>query len=247
MEKNNERRKNYCNIYNNLSNNNYIFSIEKIKQAFLSTLIEKLKKISLFFNIEDFLLKEISSFCSLKNFLKDEIIFFEGEKNNYFYGIVFGQVLMYDADLKGNIIPKNQFGCGDIFGLIAKIQNRPFCLSAKCESESEIVMIDYSKFQKYISSPPFSDRIIKMLSNQIVQEIEFNKLQKFDSTKKVVYTLLNFPHKFVKKKKYMLANELNMSAETLSRVLSKLKNEGIICYCEKSIKVLDYEKLKKLI
>jgi CRP/FNR family transcriptional regulator len=36
-----------------------------------------------------------------------------------------------------------------------------------------------------------------------------------------------------------------MSPETLSRILSKLKNEGIICYCEKAIKVLDYEKLKK--
>ena len=43
----------------------------------------------------------------------------------------------------------------------------------------------------------------------------------------------------------MLAKELNMSPETLSRILSKLKNEGIICHCEKSIKVIDKEKLKK--
>ena len=86
---------------------------------------------------------------------------------------------MYDVDLKGNIIPKNQFGCGDIFGLISQIQNKPYCLNAKSESESKIVVIDYSKFQKYISNPPFSDRIIKMLSNQIMQEIEFNKLQKY--------------------------------------------------------------------
>ena len=36
-----------------------------------------------------------------------------------------------------------------------------------------------------------------------------------------------------------------MTPETLSRILTKLKNEGIICYCEKSIKVLDREKLQK--
>ncbi len=208
-------------------------------------MINKLKKISLFFNIEDSILEEISSFCSLKKYHKDEIIFYENEKSNYFYGIYQGQVLMYDVDLKGNIIPKNQFGCGDIFGLIAQIQNRPYCLNAKSESESEIILIDYSKFKKYISNPPFSDRIIKMLSNQIVQEIEFNKLQKFDSTKRVIHALLNFPHRFIKKKKYLLAKELNMSAETLSRILSKLKNEGIVCYCEKAIKVLDHEKLRK--
>ena len=210
-------------------------------------MIHKLKKLSLFFNIEDSLLLEIANYSVIKKYDKDEIIFYEGEKKDYFYGIVKGNVLMYDTDLKGNIIPKNQFGCGDIFGLISQIQNRPYCLSAVSESKSEIIKIDYSKFQKYISTPPFSDRIIKMLSNQIMQEIQFNKLQKFDATKRVIYTLLNFPQKFVRKKKYMLANELGMSAETLSRILSKLKNEGIICYCEKSIKVNDYEKLREYI
>jgi len=209
--------------------------------------IEKLKKLSLFFNIDEEKLKEISSFCSIKTYDQDEIIFFEGEKDKYFYGVVSGRVLMYDTDLKGNIIPKNQFGCGDIFGLISQIQNREYCLSAKSESESEIIKIDYSKFQKYISNPPFSDRIIKMLSNQILQETEFNKLQKYDATKRVLYALLKFPKKFIRKKKYLLAKELNMSPETLSRILTKLKNEGIICYCEKSIKVLDYEKLKSLL
>jgi len=207
-------------------------------------LIEKLKKVSLFFNIEDKILKEIASFSFLKEYKKDEIIFYEGEKNDYFYGIVYGQILMYDVDLKGNIIPKNQFGCGDIFGLIAKIQNKEYCLNAKSENDSIIIKIDYSKFNKFISTPPFSDRIIKMLSNQIIEEIEFNKLQKYDATKRVIYTLLNFPQKFLRKKKYLLAKELRMTPETLSRILSKLKNEGIICYCEKSIKVLDKKKLR---
>jgi CRP/FNR family transcriptional regulator len=210
-------------------------------------LIDKLKQISLFFNIEDSILKDISSFSKIKHFNKDEIIYYEGEKQKFFYGIVKGQVLTYDVDLKGNIIPKNQFGCGDIFGLIAQIQNKEYCLNAKSESESEIIQIDYEKFKKYISTPPFSDRIIKMLSNQIMQEIEFNKLQKYDTTKRVIYALLNFPKKFIRKKKYMLAKELGMSAETLSRILSKLKNEDIICYCEKAIKVTDNKKLKDLL
>ncbi len=208
-------------------------------------MINKLKKISLFFNIEEKLLKEISSFSFIKTYKKNEIIFYEGEREKYFYGVIYGNVLMFDTDLKGEIIPKNQITCGDIFGLIAQIQNRPFCLSARSENDCEIVKIDFEKFKKYISNPPFSDRIIKMLSNSIVQEIEFHKLQKYDATTRVIYTLLNFPHKFVKKKKYMLAKELNMSPETLSRILSKLKNEEIICYCEKAIKVLDKEKLKK--
>ena len=208
-------------------------------------MIEKLKKISLFFNIEDSLLKKIVSFSTIKTYNKDEIIFYEGEKSNFFYGIVFGQILMYDTTTKGDIIPKSNLSNGDIFGLIAKIQNRAYCLSAKSQTKSEIVKIDYLKFKKLISIPPFSDRIIKMLSNNIVQEIEFNKLQKFDATKRVTYALLNFPQKFIKKKKYLLAKELGMSPETLSRILTKLKNESIICYCEKSIKVIDYEKLKK--
>jgi CRP-like cAMP-binding protein len=210
-------------------------------------MINKLRRIFLFFNISDSLLKEIASFSKVKTYQKDEIIFFEGEKRDKFYGIVRGNILMYDTDEKGEIIPKNQFSCGDVFGLISQIQNRPFCLSAMSQNKSEIVEIDYKNFSKYISNPPFSDRIIKMLSNQILQEIEFSKLQKYDATKRVIFTLLNFPQKFVKRKKYMLAKELGMSPETLSRILSKLKSIGAICYCEKSIKILDKEKLKGLI
>jgi CRP-like cAMP-binding protein len=210
-------------------------------------MINKLRKIFLFFNVKDELLKEIASFCLIKKYTKDEIIFFEGEKRNKFFAIIKGHILMYDSNEKGDVIPKNQFGCGDVFGLISQIQNRPYCLSAVAQSESDLIEIDFSNFSKYISNPPFSDRIIKMLSNQILQEVEFNKLQKYDATKRVVFTLLNFPQKFVKKKKYMLAKELGMSPETLSRILSKLRNDGIICYCEKSIKVIDKEKLRDII
>ena len=85
-------------------------------------MINKLRKISLFFNIDDKLLNEISKFCIIKNFKKNEIIFFEGEKDKYFYGIIHGNVLMYDSDEKGNIIPKNQFGCGDILVLLPKFK-----------------------------------------------------------------------------------------------------------------------------
>ena len=210
-------------------------------------MINKLRKIFLFFNINDELLSEIASFSKIKIFNKNEIIFFEGEKKDKFYGIVKGNVLMYDVDEKGEIIPKNQFGCGDVFGLISQIQNRTFCLSAMSVCESEIIEIDFNKFSKHLSNPPFSDRIIKMLSNQILQEVEFNKLQKYDATKRVLFTLLNFPQKFVKRKKYMLAKELGMSPETLSRILSKLKQQEIICYCERSIKILNKEKLKAMI
>ena len=208
---------------------------------------EKLKKINLFFNLDDKTLQEISSFSFLKTYKKDEIIFYEDEKSPYFYGVVFGNVLMFDVDLKGDVIPKAQFGCGEVFGLINQIQNRTYCLSAKSETETLLLKIDYLKFQKYLSNEIISNRLIKMLSNHIVNEIEFNKLTKFDATKRVVYSLLNFPHRFVKKKKYLLAKELNMSPETLSRILSKLKQAGAICYCEKSIKVIDKKKLEEFV
>ncbi|WP_024787136.1 MULTISPECIES: Crp/Fnr family transcriptional regulator [unclassified Lebetimonas] len=198
-------------------------------------MINKLRKIFLFFNVKDELLKEIASFCLIKKYTKNEIIFFEGEKRNKFFAIIKGHILMYDSNEKGDVIPKNQFGCGDVFGLISQIQNRPYCLSAVAQSESDLIEIDFSNFSNYISKPPFSDRIIKMLSNQILQEVEFNKLQKYDATKRVIL------------KKYMLAKELGMSPETLSRILSRLKNDGIICYCEKSIKVTDKEKLRDII
>lgn len=46
--------------------------------------MDKLKKISLFFNIYENTLKEIASFSFIKNYKKDEIIFYEGEKKKIF-------------------------------------------------------------------------------------------------------------------------------------------------------------------
>ncbi len=207
-------------------------------------MIKKLREISLFFNIEEDILKEISSFCYIKKYEKDKIIFFENETKPYFYAVLFGQVLMYDVDLKGDIIPFNEFSKGEVFGLISKLQNAPFCLNAKTQSHTILIEINYKEFQKYIEKQPFSNRIIKMLSNHILKQTTMQKLLKYDSTTRVIYTLLHFPEK-LKKKKYLLAKELHMTPETFSRILSKLKQENLICYCENSIKILKEEELRK--
>jgi CRP/FNR family transcriptional regulator len=203
-----------------------------------------LKKFALFFSVKEKTIDEISQFCEVLSFKKDEIIFFENEKLEHIYGVISGDVILYSVDSKGNIIPKSNLFSGEIFGLISNIQNEPSFLNARALSDVVIVKIEFKKFKKYISYPPFSDRIIKLLTNNIKNHMRLSKLDELDSTKKLAYVLLNFPQRFLHKKKYLLAKELKMTPETLSRVMRKFKNENIINEIEHKIVVVDEEKLK---
>jgi CRP/FNR family transcriptional regulator len=200
--------------------------------------VKGLEKISLFFNVEEEILEKIARFSFLKRCQKGEVIFYEGEQDHYFYGILEGEILLYETDQKGEIIPRMQMEKGEVFGLIAQIQNRPYCLTAMAQSELTIVGIDYRKFATYLPHPPFSMRVIKMLSYQIYQQMEFSKIAKFNAEKRVLYTLQKFPLKFKKLKRYMLAKELNMTPETLSRILSSLKSRGIVEEKNRELKLL---------
>jgi CRP/FNR family transcriptional regulator len=209
--------------------------------------VKRLHEISLFFNLDESIIEEIGRFSFFRKYKKGTIIFLEGEEREHFFAVVKGQVLLYDVDQKGEIIPRMEIGKGGIFGLIAKIQNRPFCLSAISQSEVEILGIDYRRFSKYLSIPPISDRIIRMLSYQIYQQMELSKISKLPALYRVAYTLLHFPDKFRRLKWYLIARELNMSRETLSRILSKLKHQGVISIQEREIKILQPDYLRQLI
>jgi len=209
--------------------------------------VRRIQELSLFFNLDGEIIEEIGRFSFFRKYKKGSIIFLEGEEREHFYGILKGRVLLYDVDQKGEIIPRMEVGKGDIFGLIAKIQNRPFCLSALTQTEVEILGIDYRRFSKYLSIPPISDRVIRMLSYQIYQQMELSKIAKLPALYRVAYTILHFPDKFRRLKWYLIARELNMSRETLSRILSKLKQQGIIAIHEREIKVLQPDYLQKLV
>jgi len=206
---------------------------------------EYLKKFALFFSVEESVIDEISQFCEVLYFKADEIIFLENEELNHIYGVISGDVILYSVDNKGSIVPKNHLFSGEVFGLISNIQNQPSFLNARALNDVVIVKIEFKKFKKYISYPPFSDRIIKLLTNNIRSHMKLSKLDDFDSTEKLAYVLLNFPPRFLDKKKYLLAKELKMSPETLSRVMRKFKNENIIEEINQKIRVIDEKKLKK--
>jgi CRP/FNR family transcriptional regulator len=207
----------------------------------------KIQKLSLFFNVDERLLEEIEGVSYFKKYRRGEIIFFEGEVRDHFFGVLKGGVLLYDTDKKGEIIPRMEVEEGGIFGLIAKIQNRPFCLSAMAQKETEIVGIPYKKFAKHLPYPPFSDRVIKMLSYQIYQQMELSKLVKLPALQRVAYTLLHFPDKFRRLKWYLIAKELNMTPETLSRILSKFRQQQVIKIADRQVEILDRDYLERLL
>lgn len=211
------------------------------------TKYDALRKLHLFFNADEHLLKDLIPHCHFKTYQEDEIIYYEGEESHYVFGVIKGSVILYSTNLKQEVVPKRSVFCGEIFGLINNIQNRPYFFNAKTLRETLVVKISFNALKQHMSTPPLSDKLIKMLAYTIQNQMTLSKLDDLNATQKVAYTLLHFPQRFFKKKKYLLAKELKMSPETLSRVLSKLKNDDIICYCDKSIRVLNKEELETLL
>ena len=206
-------------------------------------IVKILREFSLFFNVKEEVLYEIVEFSKVVEYKSGEIVFLEDENIEFLYCVVKGNLITYSVDVKGDIIPKGNFYEGDVLGLISNIQNEKAFLNAKALSDSVVLKIEFDKFQSYISYPPFSDRIIKQLTNILKIQTKLSKLEELESLQKFVYVLLNFPTRFVRKKKYLLAKELGMTPETLSRVIRKLKDDKLIEESNGNITILDRDKL----
>ncbi len=204
------------------------------------------KDIHIFESLNDEQLSLIESISIKKSYDKDAIVFYEGDEPEYFYVLTKGSSKVYKVDSKGNEIQLHTFIAPSLVAEMASLEDFKFPATCSCMQDSEFILIQKKKFIDILqTNSQISFEIIKSLNRKLkAMEGVLNRSLIFDATTKVALYIDKDPLIFKNKKNKLIASELNMTAETLSRVLKKLKDIHII---DNDLNLLDKQKLQMFI
>jgi len=191
-------------------------------------------------------LKEISF---KKAYKKGEILFYKGDEPRYLHLLIFGVVKLYIHDFKDNEVVIHNLVGPSLIAEIVNYEEINFIANCSFETNCEVILIDYKRFkEEFLLKPEISMFFIKSLTKKIKYLENFiNYNITLNSLEKIAKFLYENEKLLSSLKQVKIAQILNITPETFSRGLTKLKKDKIIENDKGIIKILDYEKLQKII
>ena len=214
--------------------------------------IKLLQSCTLFSGLPEGQLSEIVSICYEKKFGRGENIFFEGDDGNGFYMVNTGKVKIYKMSPAGKEHILHIFGPGEPFGEVPVFHGQPFPASAECLAKSTVFFFPREKFVKLvIDNPSIALKMLAVLSMRLrrfATQIENLSLKEVPA--RLAGYLLYLQEEQggldtveLEISKGQLASLLGTIPETLSRIFSKMSDEGLIEVEGRRISIKDKEAL----
>jgi len=188
-----------------------------------------LKDIPLFSGLKEEHQILLQSQMQIHSYKKDSIIFYEGDKKPYLHVLLKGSVRLYKTTPKGKEIHMHQITAPETIALFPAFQEVAFPASCEFITEGSIGLIPMPQIYECLHHVDFSISLIMALTKHMkVLADLLHKETIYSSEAKVSELILNNPSIFQRLKNNEIASILNMTPETLSRILRKLKKENII-------------------
>jgi len=211
--------------------------------------MDRIKNIPLFSKLSDENIKKLEAISYFKKYNANEIVFYEGEKPGILHVLVDGVLRLYKTNSKGQEIFIHQFTPNALVGELANFENMRFPASARFVTSGEILKIDFKKLEEdFFKNPEICMEIIKSLTKKvkILSQVIHHEMV-LTSEAKIAKFLYEHPNIFKTVKNNQIASILNVSPETLSRTLTKLKKKSYISIDkEYNIEILDTQAITAL-
>ncbi|ASM37394.1 Crp/Fnr family transcriptional regulator [Campylobacter sputorum] len=207
-----------------------------------------LEKISFFKYIDKQKIKQLESVSIIKKYKSGDLLFIEGEDSKWFHLIIKGSVRLFKTKQNGSEIFLHDIMAPSFIAELANLEKIPYPASARFISNSEVIKIDFEFFKKeFLANEHISINIIKSLSEKlkIMNEVIHNEII-LNAEAKVAKQLVENLEIFSLLKNIQIATMLNITPETLSRILSKFKKNKLIEIQKETIKIIDKKALKEL-
>lgn len=189
------------------------------------------------------------------SFQPNEIIYTEGDNSNYVYLINTGVVKTYKIDEQGKELITSINKENDFFGFTSFTHNINYKESAAAIENVTAFRLTKNELQNILEkNHSLTLELIDYLSDN-VSEIKEHLLEMAYSSvrKKTASTILQFSKKIKKSSnnnpkisRSDLASIAGIATETFIRTLSDFKKEGVIEIEGRNIKIIDFDKLKKI-
>lgn len=218
-------------------------------------MMEKLAISPLFAGLPEKDLRELAQIVVQRTFEKGQTIFHEGEDGAGFYLVVTGLVRVFKLSYEGKEQILHVFGPGEPIGEVPVFAGQSFPANAQALMDSSLLYIPRADFIELIKNhPSMALNMLAVLSKRLRR---FTKLVEDLSLKEVpgrlaayIFSLDEGPEAGGRVRleitKGHLASLLGTIPETLSRILAKMTQKGLIETEGSWITILDREGLQEL-
>ena len=209
----------------------------------------QLEDVPMFCNLDKKYHKRLHDSIYIRHFSRNSIVFYEGDRSDYLHILLEGQVRLYKTSPKNSTIQIHRLVAPAVIGEYACLDQVPFPATCEFISETGVIgLLHFDEVMKYMREPDFSLALLKSMTNKVMLLSSLvHKETILSSEAKVADLILNDTETFSRIKNNEIASILNITPETLSRILSRLKKEGIISFKNHTLKITNLEALHLLL
>lgn len=221
----------------------------------MKTLIDQISSIPLFNGLPADHIDDFAMIAVENLFTKGEIIFSEGEQADGFYVVCTGRIKIFKLSPEGREQILHIFGPGEVFGEVPVFSGKKFPASAEAMEKSRILFFPRDALISLIEeNPAIALNMLAVLSMRLRR---FTSMIDDLSLKEVPGRLAkHFLYLSEQKEgasdlelnitKGQLASLLGTIPETLSRILTKMSEQGLIESDGRKIRIIDREGIEDL-
>lgn len=212
-----------------------------------SLLLEQLKHKTIFQHLEPHDWNHLLSISTVHLFPKNAIVFYQGDASNYLHILLDGKVQIYKHNANGHEVILKEFSSPSLVAQLANLEEIAFPSNCMATQESQILLTDYAKFKAYfLNNPKFLLIFIKSLTTRVLElENLLSNHLTLDAKAKVAKFIYQNEKLFNLKSNIEIAKMLNITPETLSRTIKKLRQEGAIDTQNAQLSIVSHDMLKR--
>ncbi|OLN25670.1 Hcp transcriptional regulator HcpR (Crp/Fnr family) [Desulfovibrio sp. DV] len=199
-------------------------------------------------------LAALAGIAEMRHYGRGQDIFFSGDAAEGFFSVASGKVRIYQTSLSGKEHILHVFGPGEVFAEVAVFAGGVYPASAQALEEGEYLFFPRERFRRLLADDPdLAMNMLGLLSvrlRQLVKKLEDLSLREVPARLAAHLLLLGAESKkrvlSLDLPKGQLAAYLGTIPETLSRVLRRFADEGLISLSGHAIEILDAPRLETL-
>ena len=222
-------------------------------------ILQYLKSIALFKEIEVDQLEKIFADARPKSFQQDEILFYQEDSADEFYVLVEGRIKLSQLTPEGDAVTLHYLSPGEAFGIIAVLREIKFPITAQAIEESQCIVWSEEMIKKWIINYPqiainsirilsnfilnFQDRIRELSTEKVERRIARSLLRLAMQSGKQTEAGISLGFKLTRQD---IANMAGTTLYTVSRTLSKWENEGLVDCQHKAITLTEPQAITEI-
>jgi CRP-like cAMP-binding protein len=189
----------------------------------------------------------------------EQAIYFEGDPGEYLYLVAMGKVKLMRHTSAGREVLLDILRGGEYFGSLSVPGGRGYTETAMAQTDCCILQISSSNFEKVLNTyPDVTMRVLNAVGQRLEESQEIVKqLSVYSTEQRIAAALVRLAKKMGEQKqegpliqlpfsRQDLAAMTGTTVETVSRVMSRFSEEGLISTGRKWVEVNDLEHLEQI-